>query len=53
MNRKQASPVELAALLAECVCVPGAGEPEAVGHLAALLRVKADAHAKFALLWRQ
>ena len=52
MNRKQASPAELAALLAECVCVPGAGEPEAGGHLAALLRVKADAMAEELLYLR-
>ena len=52
MNRKQASPVELAALLAESVCVPSAGEPEAVGHLAALLRVKADAMAEELLYLR-
>ena len=42
-TRKQASPVELAALLADAVCVPGIGEKEAVGQLAAALQLQEEA----------
>jgi hypothetical protein len=41
-TRKQATPVELAAILAESVFVPGEGERQAVEKLAELLEVKAD-----------
>ncbi len=51
-SRKQASPVELAALLAESVCVPGEGEQEAVGELAAALQVNADVLAEELLYLR-
>ena len=42
-TRKQATPVELSALLVECVCVPGPGEQEAVRPLAAAVQVSPEA----------
>jgi hypothetical protein len=42
-TKKQATPIELAAILAESVFAAGEGEQEAVGQLAELLQVKADA----------
>lgn len=42
-RRRQATPVELAALLVESVCVPAAGEAEVVAHLAATLELPPEA----------
>lgn len=42
MNRREASPVELAALLADSVLVPGPGEQDAVQQLGQALAVPAD-----------
>lgn len=51
-TRNQATPVELSALLVECVCVPGAGERAAVGQLAAALQVQPEAIAEELLYLR-
>ena len=51
-TRNQATPVELSALLVECVCVPGAGEQEAVGQLAEALHVQPDTLAEELLYLR-
>ncbi len=51
-SRRQATAIELSALLVECVCVAGPGEPEAVSALAEALGVKPDVIAEELLYLR-
>lgn len=51
-DNKQATPVELSAILVECVCVAGPGEPEAVAALASSLQLRPDAIAEELLYLR-
>ena len=51
-TRRQATAIELSALLVECVCVPGPGEQQAVGLLATALNVGPEAIAEELLYLR-